>query len=556
VEPLRGADPVVVGRYRLLSRLGSGGMGVVYLADGPRGRVAMKVVRAELGDNATFRARFRREVQASFRVSSAYTAKLLDFDTEADQPWLATEFVDGPSLEELVTTGGPLSHADQLTLAAGLAQALTAVHAEHLVHRDLKPPNVLMTASGPIVIDFGIAAAADVARLTTEGLMVGSPGWLAPEQLEIGEAVPASDVFALGLVLCFAASGEQPFGQGSNPALISRALTSSPAIPLERLAPGLHDLVLASVRRDPQERPTAEELVARLSNPGPAPTLVEERETQQQTVIQHRTTAPVPPAPLPPAPLPPAPLPPLPPTPPQTTPLPAPLSPKRRRGPVAAVVGALVVAGAAVGLIVGLGGSSPSAGAPPSPTPTPTPAPSSSDPRAQQALLASAATLQVDDFPGGVQPDNSVFTLPCDLKVVDDFSDDAVHQSVKSPGSGTLTGDYVQEEVRALPTQSDAVAFFNRVRAEIGRCPAGRFTNDSGSAAARPLSLGIGDQSIYVAEKAMGAGGSSAPATESWAAVRRGSVVFRVFVQYLNRGNRSQTTDLLRTLVSRIDAAH
>jgi serine/threonine protein kinase len=257
VSRLRSTDPTHVGRYEVLGRIGGGGMGMVYLAEGPRGRVAMKLVRPELGDDPHFRARFRREVQASFRVSGVCTVRLLDFDTEAEQPWMATEYVDGPSLTELIEASGPLDHAKQLALAVGLAEGLQSIHDEDVVHRDLKPSNVLCAETGPKVIDFGIAAAADAAPMTRSGLMVGSPGWLSPEQITTGHATAASDVFALGCILVYAAGGEQPFGTGTAEALFYRVLNHGPNIDFDRLAPALHDLVRATTARDPGQRPSA-----------------------------------------------------------------------------------------------------------------------------------------------------------------------------------------------------------------------------------------------------------------------------------------------------------
>src|SRR3954453_12966690 len=251
VSRLRSGDPTQVGRYEVLGRIGGGGMGMVYLADGPRGRVALKLVRPELGDDPHFRARFRREVQASFRVSGVCTVRLLDFDTEADQPWMATEYVDGPSLTELIEAGGPLPPAKQLALAVGLAEGLKSIHDEDVVHRDLKPSNVLCADTGPKVIDFGIAAAADAAPLTRSGLMVGSPGWLSPEQIATGRATGASDIFAWGCILAYAAGGEQPFGTGTAEALFYRVLNQGPNVDFGKLHPALHDLVRQATTQDP-----------------------------------------------------------------------------------------------------------------------------------------------------------------------------------------------------------------------------------------------------------------------------------------------------------------
>ena len=181
-----------------VGRLGVGGMGVVFLADGPLGMVAVKMVRSELAEDASFRTRFLRELQACFRVSGVCTVRLLDFDVAAERPWLATEFVDAPSLEELVTQSGPLGFDAQLALALGLSEALSSLHAADIVHRDLKPSNVLCPADGPKVIDFGIAAAAENSALTATSQVVGSPAWMSPERVTDGLTSPAGDVFAWG----------------------------------------------------------------------------------------------------------------------------------------------------------------------------------------------------------------------------------------------------------------------------------------------------------------------------------------------------------------------
>ncbi len=264
VDPLQPADPPWVGRYRLKGRLGAGGMGVVYLAEGRKGLVALKVVRPELAQDPSFRARFRREVQASFRVSSQFTAQLVDFDTEAEAPWMATEFVEGTPLDRLVERVGPLAVDAQVALAVGLAESLVAIHVEDVVHRDLKPANVLCTDSGPKVIDFGIATAADAVPMTQAGMVIGSPGWITPEQLLTGDAAPASDVFAWGCLVAFAASGVQPYGTGQIQTVFWRVLNQPPYVDRDRLTPVLHDLVDAATAYQPERRPGSAELLERL----------------------------------------------------------------------------------------------------------------------------------------------------------------------------------------------------------------------------------------------------------------------------------------------------
>ncbi len=277
VDPLQPADPKHVGRYRLVGRLGAGGMGVVYQAEGRRGVVALKLVRAELAHDATFRARFRREVQSCFRVSSAFTARLVDFDIEADEPWMATEFVEGEPLDRLVERAGPLNPEGQMALAAGLAESLVAIHVEDVVHRDLKPANVMCTDSGPKVIDFGIATAMDARPMTQAGMVIGSPGWITPEQLLTGEATPASDVFAWGCLVAYAASGVQPYGTGQIQTVFWRVLNQPPYVDRERLSPVLCELVDAAVQYEPENRPTSTELLEQL--------LVKARRAQRTRLI-------------------------------------------------------------------------------------------------------------------------------------------------------------------------------------------------------------------------------------------------------------------------------
>ncbi|WP_377271020.1 serine/threonine-protein kinase [Peterkaempfera sp. SMS 1(5)a] len=266
---LADGDPRKVGGYVLLGRLGAGGMGQVYLGRSPGGRtVAVKVIRPELCDDPGFRVRFRREVAAARAVSGGFTAPLVDADTEAERPWLATSYVAGPSLQEAVDHYGPFGGAAWRTLAAGLAEALVAVHAAGLVHRDLKPSNVLLAADGPRVIDFGIARAADATALTGTGHIIGSPGYMSPEQAN-GHAVgPASDVFSLGAVLAFAASGRGPFGDGPSPAVLYRVAHNEPA--LDGVPEELRPLLDGLLAKDPQTRPGPAEVLARFTAGGAA----------------------------------------------------------------------------------------------------------------------------------------------------------------------------------------------------------------------------------------------------------------------------------------------
>jgi serine/threonine protein kinase len=269
-QQLQPWDPRKVGPYWLLGRLGSGGMGEVFLGRSPGGRlVAVKVVRSELAGQAEFRHRFAREVAAAQKVSGLFTAPVVDADVDAPVPWLATAYVPGLSLAEAITGHGPLPAPSVLALAAGLAEGLAAIHAAGIVHRDLKPSNVLLADDGPRIIDFGISRAAEASMLTGTGVVFGSPSFMSPEQAQGHRVGPASDVFSLGAVLTFAATGRGPFGAGSNAALMYR-LVNSPA-DLSDVPGELRPLVGSCLAKHPGDRPTARELLAEVGALQPAP---------------------------------------------------------------------------------------------------------------------------------------------------------------------------------------------------------------------------------------------------------------------------------------------
>ncbi|GAB3408615.1 serine/threonine-protein kinase [Flindersiella endophytica] len=267
MHALQPDDPRQIGAYALLGRLGRGAMGIVYLAKSPGGRpVAVKVSRSELADDTEFRERFRREVEMARSVGGFWTAQVIDADPLAARPWLATEYVPGPSLQHAVSTHGPLPEAAVRRLAAGLAEALAMIHKAGLVHRDLKPSNVLLGSDGPRVIDFGISRALEGAKLTATGAFFGTPGFLSPEQIT-GEPIgPASDVFALGAVLVFAATGEGPFGDGDTSALVYRAVHTEPK--LTRLTDRMRPIVSACLQTDPALRPAPGQLLDWIGNVG------------------------------------------------------------------------------------------------------------------------------------------------------------------------------------------------------------------------------------------------------------------------------------------------
>lgn len=270
IRPLAAGDPVRIGPYPLLGRLGAGGMGRVYLARSAGGRtVAVKVVHEEHIANGEFRARFRREIEAARRVGGRYTAPVLDAGPDAEQPWVATGYVPGPSLEQAVREHGPLPAASVNALAEGLLRALRGIHAAGIVHRDLKPSNVLLTVDGPRVIDFGIARALQVSvesLLTSTGMVIGSPGFMAPEQILGEETGPGADVFSLGCVLMYAATGQLPFGAGvsNQHAVMFRIVQSPPDLTAVSDAP-LRVLIERCLIKDPVERPGVDALLESLT---------------------------------------------------------------------------------------------------------------------------------------------------------------------------------------------------------------------------------------------------------------------------------------------------
>jgi eukaryotic-like serine/threonine-protein kinase len=264
---LRTRDPRLIGSYRLVGRLGSGGMGTVFLGRSLAGRlVAVKIIRDDLAEDPEFRARFRREVAAARKVSGLFTAPVVDADLDAPVPFLVTAYIAGLSLADTVSRHGPLPTASVLSLAAGLSEGLVTIHAAGVVHRDLKPSNVLLAEDGPRVIDFGISRATEASTMTRTGLAVGSPGFMSPEQAEGGQAGPASDVFSLGTVLAFAAVGEGPFGAGSTAALIYRVVHNPPD--LERVPAQVRSLIEPCLAKDAKQRPSPRDLLAGLDGVG------------------------------------------------------------------------------------------------------------------------------------------------------------------------------------------------------------------------------------------------------------------------------------------------
>ncbi|GGP71671.1 serine/threonine-protein kinase [Saccharothrix coeruleofusca] len=287
MQPLPPNAPQRVGDYALLAALGRGAMGSVYLARSRGGRpIAVKVAKPELADSPQFRERFRREVEMARLVGGFWTATVVDADPDAERPWMATEYVAGPTLQQAVEQFGPLPERAVRRLAGGLAEALVAIHGAGLVHRDLKPSNVLLADDGPRVIDFGIARALEHSALTEAGTVFGTPGYLSPEQVVGAEVGPQSDVFALGSVLVYAATGTGPFGEGATSALVYRVVHQEPD--LSRVPPGLVPLIVPCLVREPSHRPTPARLLELVGPPQsdgawlPARirTLVEQRHTE------------------------------------------------------------------------------------------------------------------------------------------------------------------------------------------------------------------------------------------------------------------------------------
>ena len=236
-------------------------MGRVYLAFTPAGRaVALKVVRPDLGDDGDFRRRFRQEADAARRVHGVYTAQVLDADPDAAPPWLVTAYVPGPSLHEAVTAHGPMPEQTVFVLLAGVAEALAAIHAAGIVHRDLKPSNVLLAPDGPRVIDFGIARAADATTLTRTGVRIGSPQFMAPEQVSGLNTSAAIDVFALGALGAFAALGRPPWGEGDEIAVLYRVIHAD--ADLSGCPERLRELLRRCLAKDPAGRPAPAEIIA------------------------------------------------------------------------------------------------------------------------------------------------------------------------------------------------------------------------------------------------------------------------------------------------------
>ena len=304
VEPLAEHDPRQVGGFRLQARLGAGGMGRVFLGYSPGGRpVAVKVVHPDLTRDPEFMQRFRREVAAAQLVSDAYTAAVVGAGPDDSPPWLATTFVAGPSLADLVTRSGPLPAHAVWRLAGGLAEALQAIHSHGLIHRDLKPGNILIAADGPRVIDFGISRTTEGTVVTATHTAIGTPAYMSPEQAQGHPVGPASDVFSLGSVLTFAATGAAPFGSSGTEmfAIAYRVVNGEPD--LRHVPDSLRPVIHACLAKDPAVRPAVGELMLQVAAGAAAhPEITPGRfwPDEVSAVLESSTFTPVlpPPAPL------------------------------------------------------------------------------------------------------------------------------------------------------------------------------------------------------------------------------------------------------------------
>jgi eukaryotic-like serine/threonine-protein kinase len=398
ISPLQPEDPARLGPYTLIGRLGRGGYGVVYLAETAGAeRVAVKLLQTALAETGGERDRFAREADAAKQVARFCTAQVLDADVEGDQPYIVSEYVPGPSLQALVAERGPLEGGALDRLAIGTATALVAIHQAGVVHRDLKPPNVLIGPDGPRVIDFGIARMMDRAATLT-GHTLGTPAYMAPEQISSGQATPATDVFAWGATLVFAANGMPPFGRDSIGVLAHRIVHEPPV--LGALTGGLRDLVAECLEKDPARRPAAGVLLMRLLGHSTMP-----GEQQAQTILAEGVTA----AAFPPADA----GPPTRPASPVPTPEPTVVPRSKGRNWAPAVIGAagaLVLAGAAAIAVFAFGGDD----RPPVPGPTRTVYTGSTSPQQQSAPSGAGRSSPAAVRPAP-QPTLVIEPSGCDL---------------------------------------------------------------------------------------------------------------------------------------------
>ncbi|MFH8631618.1 serine/threonine-protein kinase [Streptomyces lydicus] len=356
---LRAGDPAEIGGYPLEARLGSGGMGTVFLARTSSGRpVAIKLIHQQFAADDEFRIRFRREVAAARRVSGAFTAAVVDAAPEAEQPWMATTYIQGPTLSRRIATKGPLDGAELRRLAIGLAEALRDIHRVGVVHRDLKPSNVVLSPEGPRVIDFGISRAVDQQTLTLTGRVIGTPPFMSPEQLQAPRDVgPQSDVFSLGTLVAYAATGHGPFDAESPYIVAYQVVHGEPS--LEDMPAALRAVVESCLAKEPDGRPSADELLVLLrdlpADLGQADAWGVDAGRTRDVITQHHLATPATPAPATPAPTAPATAPAGPDTGSADTPIGR--RPRRRWRPVLAAAVAVTVAAIGGGVAALVAGS-------------------------------------------------------------------------------------------------------------------------------------------------------------------------------------------------------
>ncbi|MDA3627045.1 serine/threonine-protein kinase [Saccharopolyspora sp. WRP15-2] len=444
LRPLQPDDPREVGPYRLRNRLGRGGMGQVYLGVSPGGRlVAVKVVRPELADDANFRRRFAREVTAARAVAGFYTAPVVDADPDADPPWLVTAYISGPTLHEAVQQQGPLPPSAIGALGAGLAEGLGAIHAGGVVHRDLKPGNVILAEDGPRMIDFGIARAMDETHTVD---ILGTPPFMSPEQATGAQVGAPGDVFSLGALLVFAATGQSPFGAGQPQAILYRVVHEEPDLSgLSELPDGLTELIAACLAKDPEARPEVPALLDSLAAlkgdtqwlPPGIISMITENRTATIAATKVDPRADQPPAPPP-------------------TPPPAKLSwlPALAWTLGACALGVLIVL-AAIDSSSGSGGSTPTTTAE-SDTSTSdyydTETSSSEDETTTEETTTEETTTTDEETLDDESTDQTPFTL--DAFMPDDFTDDSGRHHQYEAGSTRPCTEWASEEVASVLTDN------------------------------------------------------------------------------------------------------
>ncbi len=442
-KPLEPGDPLRLGRFELLGRLGEGGQGIVYLGRGTNpgeDRVAVKVLRSTV--DATVLERLARELDAIHQVQPFVTAGVIEASAEGDRRFVVSEFIDGPSLQERVDARGPLPEGDLQRLAVGTATALTAIHGAGVMHRDFKPANVLLGPDGPRVVDFGIARLNDAATITSG--LIGTPSYVAPEQLAGMRPTSAVDVFAWALTMIFAATGRLAFGADSVPAVMHRIMYEEPD--LSGLPPSLRTIVRESLAKDPARRPTARDLLLRLVDPS----------AQRTSAAPVGPAAPVDSAPAT-GPLPPLADPTISGPGPARFPGPGPAPARLRRGPILGAVGAAVAGVAVLGIVLltqrspsgppvgtqssslaGHASSPASASTQATPATPATPATGGTIPAAFAGTWNGTATMSAIGVPGVSLTNSITFTLAAGARTAHEVNQDCINTLTLSEVTATV----------------------------------------------------------------------------------------------------------------------